>query len=74
MWKLLQDSAGETTAPLLFLVLFLLIVGLALYLTPRIAHWLERKDRNSPGYFDTMLDSPPEAPAPRDEKEDPGSK
>ena len=59
MLELLKNYVGDAAAPAIFLVLFLVIVGGALWLTPRIASWLDKKDRANPGYFDGMLEEDP---------------
>ena len=61
MLSLLKGYVGEAAAPFIFLILFLVIVGGALWLTPRIARWLEKKDQRNPGYFDGMLEEDPAA-------------
>ncbi len=59
MLELIKPYVGETAAPFVFVVLFLVIVGGALWITPRLARWLDKKDRENPGYFDGMLDKDP---------------
>ena len=59
MLTLLRDHVSETAAPLIFLVLFLVIVGGALWITPRLARWLDKKDAENKGYFDGMLEEDP---------------
>ena len=59
MLTLLQDHVSEAAAPLIFLILFLVIVGGALWVTPRLAHWLDEKDAQNKGYFDGMLEEDP---------------
>ena len=44
MLSLLKGSVGETAAPLMFLVLFLGIVGGARWVTPRLAKWLDQRE------------------------------
>ena len=61
MLSLLKGSVGDAAAPFIFLVLFLVIGGGALWLTPRIARWLDERDRKHPGYFDGMLEEDPAA-------------
>ena len=61
MLSLLKGYVGDAAAPFIFLVLFLVIGGGALWLTPRIAHWLDERDRSHPGYFDGMLEEDPAA-------------
>ena len=60
-----QYADNDIVVVLAILVLFLAIGGAALYLTPRIAAWLDRRDKTHPGYFDGMLR---EDPALRPEK------
>ena len=61
MLSLLKGYVGDAAAPFIFLVLFLVIGGGALWLTPRIARWLDERDRKQPGYFDRMLEEDPAA-------------
>ena len=44
MLELLKGAVGETAAPLVFLVLFLVIGGGAVWLTPRLARWLDQRE------------------------------
>ncbi len=62
MINLLRGLVGETVAPFLFLAVFLLIVGGALYLTPRLAKRWDALSKTRPGYFDGMMEQPPEPP------------
>lgn len=55
----LEES--EAAAPLIFGALFLVIVGGALWITPRLARWLDKKDKQNPGYYDGMLEEDPNA-------------
>ncbi len=59
MLSLIKNHVGEAAAPFIFLVLFLVIVGGALWLTPRIAKWLDERDAANKGYFDGMLEEDP---------------
>ncbi len=59
MLTLLKSHVGEAAAPAIFLILFLVIVGGALWITPRLAHWLDRKSAQNKGYFDGMLEEDP---------------
>ena len=61
MLTLLRGYVGEAAAPFIFLALFLVIGGGALWLTPRIARGLDERDRRHPGYFDGMLEEDPAA-------------
>lgn len=64
----------QVLSPLIFLALFLAVGGGALYLTPRIAKWLDEREKKSKGYFDDMMETPPEEQDDDGEKEDPCSK
>lgn len=59
MLELLKGTVGEAAAPFVFLAVFLAIVGGALWLTPRLARWLDKKEKRNKGYFDGMLTEDP---------------
>ena len=69
MLTLLRDHVGDTAAPLIFLVLFLVIVGGALWVTPRLARWRDQKDAQNKGYFDGMLEEDPNKAEKKNEEE-----
>ena len=46
----------EILAPAVFLVLFIGIVGTALYLTPRLAAWVDRRRQKGP--YDGVAETP----------------
>ena len=50
MLSLLRDHVSDAAAPFIFVILFLVIVGAALWLTPRLAK-----------YYDGMLTEDPNA-------------
>ena len=60
MLELIKGAVGDAVAPLVFLVLFLAIGGGALWITPRLARWLDERDKKHKGYFDGMMTQPPE--------------
>lgn len=73
MLSLLKNYVGETAAPVIFLVLFLVIVGGALWITPRLAAWLDKKSASNKGYFDGILEEDPHQAKPdggEEEKEE----
>ena len=57
--SMLRGHVGETAAPLIFLVLFLVIVGGSLWITPRLARWMDERAAKHKGYFDDMLTEDP---------------
>ena len=69
MLSLLRGHVSDAAAPFIFVVLFLVIVGSALWLTPRLAKWLDEREAGHKGYFDDMLTEDPNAPK-EEEKND----
>lgn len=63
MVSLLEGRVSEAAAPLIFLALFLIIVGGALWLTPRLARWLDQRADKNRSYFDGMLEEDPKEAA-----------
>ena len=61
MLSLLRDHVRDAAAPFIFVILFLVIVGAALWLTPRLAKWLDKKEAGHKGYYDGMLTEDPNA-------------
>ena len=60
MISLLQKYSDHNVVVILaIIVLFLVVVGAALYLTPRIATWLDKREKSHPGYYDGMLQEDP---------------
>ena len=70
MLALLHGLVPETLWPLVFVAVFLLIGGVALYLTPRLSDWLDKRREKNPGYFDDMLTSDPEQLIPEKKEEE----
>jgi len=70
MLELLKGHVGDAAAPFIFAALFLIIVGGALYLTPRIARWLDKKDAQHKSYYDGMLTEDPGRTPPEEQPEE----
>lgn len=70
MLSLLKGHVNDAVAPFIFLVLFLVIVGTALWLTPRLAKWLDKKEAGHKGYYDGMLTEDPNTPKEETEMDD----
>ena len=66
MLSLLRGHVSDAAAPFIFVALFLVIVGGALWLTPRLARWLDKKEAGHKGYYDGMLTEDPNAPKPEE--------
>ena len=67
MLSLLQGRVSEAAAPAIFLVLFLVIVGGSLWITPRLARWLDQRSNRNKSYFDGMLEEDPRQSAPKED-------
>lgn len=61
MITLLRGHISDAAAPFVFLAVFLFIGGAALWLTPRLAAWLDKKEAQNKSYFDGMLTEDPNA-------------
>lgn len=70
MLSLLKGHVSDAAAPLIFVVLFLVIVGGALWLTPRLAKWLDKKDAQHKSYYDGMLTEDPNVSKEEEETDD----
>ena len=70
MLSLLRGHVSDAAAPFIFVVLFLVIVGAALWLTPRLANWLDKKESANKSYYDGMLTEDPNAPKEKEEDAD----
>ncbi len=68
MISLLRGHVSDAAAPFVFVILFLVIVGAALWITPRLASWLDKKDIENKSYYDGMLTEDPNAP--KEEQDD----
>lgn len=61
----LKAHVSENAAPFAAIALFVLVVGVSLWLTPRVAKWVDSQRKETPGFYDGMLEQQPE----KDEKE-----
>ena len=70
MLSLLRGHISDAAAPFIFVILFLVIVGAALWITPRLAKWLDTKDAKNKSYYDGMLTDDPNTPKEEREAKD----
>ena len=70
MISLLRGHVSEVAAPFVFVAVFLFIGGAALWITPRLAKWLDKKESQSKSYYDGMLTEDPNAPKSDDKQSD----
>lgn len=73
MISILRGHVSEAAAPVVFILIFLFIGGASLWITPRLARWLDKKDAENKSYYDGMLTEDPNAPKPEKETEKDGA-
>ncbi len=56
----LKAHVGENVAPFAAIALFVVVVGASLWLTPRLAKWLDGRRKETPGFYDGVLEQQPE--------------
>ena len=56
----LKAHVGENTAPFVAIALFVVIVGVSLWLTPKIAKGVDGRRKETTGFYDGMLEQQPE--------------
>jgi len=59
MISLLRGHVGDAAAPFVFVAVFLIIGGLSLWITPRLAAWMDKKASENKSYYDGMLTEDP---------------
>ncbi len=65
----MSDETATILFPVVFVVLFLFIGGVSLYLTPRIANWLDESKKRSKNFYEGMLEHDPSDPAAAEDEE-----
>ena len=51
---------GGNAASFAAIAVFGFVVGVSLWLTPRLAKWIDEKRKDVPGFYDGMHEQPPE--------------
>ena len=59
LYEWLKNHLGQTTAPIAAIVLFVVVVGVSIWLTPRIARWIDGRRGKTRGFYDGMMEEPP---------------
>ena len=60
LFGILKNSVGGNFAPFAAIALFVVVVGASLWLTPRLAKWIDERRKDTPGFYDGMMDRPEE--------------
>ena len=58
LFDFLKSTVGENVAPFAAIALFVVVVGASLWLTPRLAKWIDEKRKDTRGFYDGMLEQP----------------
>ena len=58
--EFLRNNFGRHGAPFAAIIMFIIVVGVSLWLTPRIAAWIDTRRKDVPGFYDGMHEHPPE--------------
>ena len=70
--EILKNCTNDETAailfPIVFVILFLVIGGGSLWLTPLIAAWLDKNQKKNKSFYDGMLEEDPNASASEDKE------
>ena len=56
----LKDIVPAGAAPFAAVFLFVFVVGLSLWITPRLAKWIDKRRSESRGFYDDILEQPPQ--------------
>lgn len=54
----LETYFGGSLAPFAAIALFVFVVGASLWLTPRLAKWIDERRKDAPGFYDGMHEQP----------------
>ncbi len=60
LFHVLQEYVGENVAPFVAIALFVFVVGVSLWLTPKLAKWIDAHKKNHTSFYDGMMEQPPE--------------
>ena len=56
----LKAYVGENAAPFAAIALFVLVVSISLWLTPKLAAWIDSRRSDTKSFYDGMMEQPPE--------------
>ena len=58
LYRFLQTYTDQNTAPFVAILLFTVVVGVSLWVTPHAAKWLDKRSSEHVGFFDDMMEQP----------------
>ena len=60
LFDFLKEYVGPNAAPFVAIGLFVLVVAASLWLTPKLAKWIDEHRKEKKGFYDDMMEQPPE--------------
>ena len=60
LFDLLIRYVGENAAPFVAIALFVIVVGVSLWLTPKIAKFVDARQNTSADFYGDIMEEPPE--------------
>ena len=60
LWDFFEKNLNQNTAPFAAIAVFVLVVGVSLWLTPRLARWIDGRKQQDRGFYAGMLQQPAE--------------
>ena len=58
--EFLKNNVGDRLAPFVAVAIFVAVVGVALWLTPRVSKWIDKRRMETPDFYHGMHTEPPE--------------
>ena len=58
LFDVLKEYVGQNAAPFVAIGLFVLVVGVSLWLTPKLAKWIDAHRNEKKGFYDDMMEQP----------------
>ena len=58
--EFLVNHFDGNAAPIAAIAVFVMVVGASLWITPRLAKWIDERRKDVPGFFDGMHEQPEE--------------
>ena len=56
LFEYLRGHVGENAAPFVGVALFVVVVGVSLWLTPRLAYWIDKQKKETPGSCEKTME------------------
>ena len=60
LFDFLKEYVGQNAAPFVAIALVVRVGGVSLWLTPRVAKWIDAHKSENKSFYDGMMEQPPE--------------